>query len=72
MADAAELQARLDALRACRATGALIVRTADGRSVTYRSDKELAAAIADLEKQIAGGTPVTTVLVACSKGLDSQ
>jgi hypothetical protein len=72
MATVEELTAQLDALRTTRAQGAQIVRTADGRSVTYRSDAELVAAIVDIERQISAATgdvPVTTILVSASKGL---
>ncbi len=67
-----ELVERLEELRKQRASGALTVRYADGRSVTYRSDVELAAAIADVERQIyiASGVPITTILVGSSKGLE--
>jgi hypothetical protein len=68
-----ELQARLDDLRKARATGALAVRHADGRMVTYRGDAEMASAAADLERQItlASGVPISTVLVSSSKGFDA-
>lgn len=73
MATLAELQARLDSLRAARASGTHETRLSDGRAVVYKSDLEMGAAIADLERQIAAmtTTPVTTVLVAASKGLDT-
>lgn len=65
-----ELQTRLDELRRVRAEGRQSLTT-KGREVTYRSDAQLAAAIADLERQIAAmtTTPITTILVASSKGL---
>ena len=68
-----ELQARLDELRRVRAEGRQEIRSAKGRTVVYRTDAQLAAAIADLERQIAALTtpPVTTVLVAATKGLDT-
>ena len=71
MATLAELQAQLDSLRKARATG---VRSSEyegiGR-VEYRTDGELAAAIADLERQIgaASGPPVRTVYITGSKGV---
>jgi hypothetical protein len=73
MATLSELQSRLDTLRAARAGGVQDVRTSDGRQLTYKTDGQMAAAIADLERQIAAltTTPVTTVLVTASKGLDA-
>lgn len=70
MADVATLQARLDALEASRATGELSVEYA-GRSVTYKSDAQMAAAIADLKRQIAASQspgPVRVVRVSGNKG----
>jgi hypothetical protein len=68
-----ELETRLDELRRIRAEGRLEVRSAKGRVVVYQTDAALAAAIADLERNIASmtTTPVTTILVAGSKGLDT-
>lgn len=73
MATLVELQARLDKLRQHRASPAAEVEFGDGRRVAYRNDGELAAAIADLQRQIAAFTtpPVTTILVAATKGLDA-
>lgn len=73
MATLSELQTRLETLRAQRATGVATLQFSDGRQVAYRSDSQIAAAIADLERQIAtlSTTPVTTVLVSASKGLDT-
>jgi hypothetical protein len=73
MATVADLDARLETLRAARAAGVLMVRTADGRTVTYKSDGELAAAIADVEHQRAGAINlrINTILVGSSKGLDT-
>lgn len=70
MADSASLQAQLAKLRDLRAKG-VSTYTIKDRSMTYRSDRELAAAIADLEKQIAtqeGGT-VRKIRVRSTKGL---
>jgi hypothetical protein len=69
-----ELQERLDELRCVRSEGRLSIATKAGRTVIYRSDREIAAAIADLERQIAAltTTPVTSIRVAASKGLDTQ
>jgi hypothetical protein len=70
MADLSTLHERLDALRAMRAEGTSRVRFSDGREVTYRTDAEFAAAIADLERQIAGANaPAKVVYLATSKGL---
>jgi hypothetical protein len=73
VATVAELQARLDQLRVNRALGALSVRYEDGTAITYRSDAELAAAIADLERQITvtSGVGISTIRVGSSKGFDS-
>jgi len=56
---------RLEALRAIRARGVLEVQQDGIGRVTYRSDAELAAAITDLERQLAAadasataGTPI--------------
>lgn len=42
----------------------------DGKRVTYASDGEMAAALADLNRQIAGATArISVVRIASSKGL---
>jgi len=74
MTDTATLQQRLEALRDARAQGAsrISVQTPLGRrEVEYRTDADLAAAIADVERQLAAaqGAPVTTVYFQTSKGL---
>jgi len=73
MPTVAELDAWLATLRTARFGGVLSVRTADGRSVTYKSDAELAAAIADVERQRAGAVNmrIDTILVGSSKGLET-
>ncbi|MDI4664048.1 hypothetical protein K9U40_06855 [Xanthobacter autotrophicus] len=70
MASLSDLQTRLEALRATRAGGALKIREGE-REVTFRSDSELAGAIADLERQIAALTTgrVHTVRIFSSKGV---
>ena len=70
MATQAELLARLDKLRQQRASGTRAVQAGDKR-VEYRPDAELAAAIADVERQLAeaGGQPVHTIVFSTSKGL---
>ena len=68
------MQAQLETLRSARATGTRSVEFTAGngvsRRVEYRSDSELAAAIADLERRIAGltGPRITTVRINTSKG----
>jgi hypothetical protein len=66
----AELQRRLDGLRLLRAQGTSEIDRA-GVHERFNTDRELAAAIADVERQIASfdGTPVSTILVSSSKGL---
>jgi len=68
-----ELQDRLEALRKARAQGVTQLRLADGRFIIYRTDAEMAAAIADVERQLAAasGTPVQTILAYGTKGLEN-
>ncbi|HMQ95501.1 phage head-tail joining protein [Amaricoccus sp.] len=70
MADLAQLTAWRDALMAARYQG---VRTAeyDGKRVTYATDGEMAAALADLSRQIASTRPerISVVRIQSSKGL---
>ena len=70
MATVIEMQAQLEALRKARSSGLRQVET-DGKSVEYKSDMEMAAAIADLERRIsaASATPVRHVHFNSSKGL---
>lgn len=71
MVDLAELQTRLENLRALRAGGEREIQFGNER-VAYRGDAELAAAIADLERQIAsasGVQPIRMVTFSTSKGL---
>lgn len=51
MADLAQLTAWRDALMAARYRGVRIVEY-DGKRITYASDGEMAAALADLNRQI--------------------
>lgn len=62
--------ALLAKLRAIRANGVREVEY-EGRRVTYRDDNELAAEIADLERQIAraGTNRVDVVVFSTSKGI---
>lgn len=61
---------RLTLLKA-RANPRQKVRTPDGEEVTYRTDAELAAALADVERRIAGrqGRTIRMVYVQSSKGV---
>jgi hypothetical protein len=68
MASQETLQLWLDRLQAARASGVLTVEYGD-RRVTYRNDAELAAAIADVSRQLRGPQQVHTVLFQTSKGL---
>ena len=70
MATVEELTAQLEKLRAVRAKGVSEAES-DGERVRFRSDAELAAAIADLERQIASTTarsPVVRVTILNDKG----
>jgi hypothetical protein len=71
MATVAELEARLEALKAQR-DSALARVSYDGRSVEYRGTAEIARAIAELERELLtlqGTTPVRQIRVYTSKGL---
>lgn len=65
-------QAGLDALRDAMATGALVVRAADGSSVTYRSLAEMQQAEAAMVSALnaAVGTPtVSRIRMRTDRGL---
>lgn len=70
MASLSEMQAQLQRLQEVRAKGVGSYSIKD-RSMTYRSDEELASAIADLERRIsaASGTQVRHVHFNSSKGI---
>ena len=69
MADFAQLSAWRDALMAARYQGIRTVEY-DGKRVTYASDGEMAAALADLNRQITGATArISVVRIQSSKGL---
>jgi hypothetical protein len=71
MATVAELETRLEALKAQRDSAVARV-SYDGRMVEYRGTAEIARAIADLERELQalqGGTPVRQLRVYTSKGL---
>ena len=71
MATVAELEARLEALRAQR--DSVVARVSyDGRSVEYRGTAEISSAIAELERELSalqGKPPVRQIRVYTSKGL---
>lgn len=65
-----ELQAQLKALREARASGQTSFRRKIGpleKEWTYRSDAEMAAAIADLERRL-GATRPLNIVVRSTKG----
>jgi len=70
MTDLAQLTAWRDALMAARYRGVRTVEY-DGKRVTYATDAEMAAALADLDRKIAatGGSRVSIVRIASSKGV---
>ena len=71
MATGAELEARLEALKAQRDSAVARV-SYDGRSVEYRGTAEIARAIADLERELQaaqGTSPVRQIRIYTSKGL---
>lgn len=70
MAELAQLSAWRDALMAARYRGVRTVEI-DGRRITYASEGEMAAALADLERKIAeaGSTRVSVVRIQSSKGV---
>ena len=71
MATVAEIQARIEALKAQRDSAVARV-SYDGRSVEYRGTAEIARAIADLERELAalqGKSPLRQIRVYTSKGL---
>ena len=66
-----EMTAQRDALLAARYRGVRTVEV-DGRRITYATDAEMAAALADLEKRIAAakiGMPRRRILTSATKGL---
>jgi hypothetical protein len=71
MATVAELEARLEALKAQR--DSTVARVSyDGRSVEYRGTAEITRAIADLERELQaaqGTSPVRQIRIYTSKGL---
>ena len=69
--EATELTTLRDALLRARAAGVRTVTTSDGKSVTYTTDREMAAALADLERRIAAtaGARPNRINIQSSKGL---
>ncbi|QNT69135.1 phage head-tail joining protein [Defluviicoccus vanus] len=66
-----EMTAQRDVLLAARYRGVRTVEV-DGRRVSYATDTEMAAALADLERRIAAmetGTLRRRILTSASKGL---
>ena len=69
MASLAQLTTWRDALMAARYQGVRTVEY-DGKRITYASDGEMAAALADLNRQITGTTAhISVVRIQSSKGL---
>jgi hypothetical protein len=65
-----EMTERLERLRRIRGAGTRRVRDSSGNEVEYRTDRELEAAIAFLERQLAGGGRIHTVKITATKGLE--
>ncbi|QLH37848.1 MAG: hypothetical protein HWD60_00985 [Defluviicoccus sp.] len=66
-----EMMAQREALLAARYRGVRTVEY-DGKRITYATDAEMAAALADLEKRIAAtemGTPRRRMFTTANKGL---
>jgi hypothetical protein len=70
MATLSELTDRLEALRKARASGVRSIQHGDTKT-EFRSDAEIAAAIADVERQIAAaqGRSRGVIYISSSKGL---
>lgn len=70
MAELAQLTQWRDALMAARYKGVRTVEI-DGRRVTYATDGEMAAALADLDRKIASGsdTKPWVIRIQSSKGV---
>ena len=70
----ADLRAARELLLSRRFTGLAAVQYADGSRNEFKGDAQIAAALAALDAELArraGTTPVTTLLVSSSKGLDT-
>ncbi|HWB47541.1 MAG TPA: hypothetical protein VG651_00400 [Stellaceae bacterium] len=69
---AADLTTLRDALIRARASGVLTVRDADGSEITYKTDAQMAGAVAALNAAIADAgrsEPVNTIQFTTTKGL---
>ncbi len=66
-AAAPDLAAELAALKKARRSGVRSI-TIEGFSTQYASDAEMAAAIADTEREIAGTTKPRNIIVRATKG----
>jgi hypothetical protein len=68
-----DLQKWRDKLFQARMSGIREVRDSNGETITYRSDAEMAAALAAVDRAIAertqSGRPVKTILFTTSKGV---
>lgn len=66
-----ELAAARDTLFRARAGGVLTFRDSNGELVTYKSDSEMARALASLDAEIAAASrrPANTIHFRTSKGL---
>lgn len=68
-----DLVAARDALWSKRMTGLHAVNYADNSGNTYKSDEEMAAALAAIDRELArrrGATVPTTILIGSEKGLE--
>ena len=72
MASLADLQKWREALFEARMNGLRSFRDQNGEEVTYSSDREMAAALASVDREIlaiTGGRPPSTIIFRTSKGL---
>jgi hypothetical protein len=69
MANIAELETMREALLQARFAGVRAVEF-EGRRITYATDAEMAAALADIDRRIAAASapPVSQVRISSSKG----
>jgi hypothetical protein len=72
MASLADLQKWREALFEARMNGVRSFRDQNGEEVTYSSDREMAAALAAVDREIqtaTAGRPPSTIIFRTSKGL---
>lgn len=72
MASLADLQKWRESLFEARMNGVRSFRDQNGEEVTYSSDREMAAALAAVDREIqaiTGGRPPSTIIFRTSKGL---